>query len=171
MNILLILEKVGESVANVFQKFLKKDLGEHRYQQYCLIFEKYKMNRSTVNRLASSQEVYKDLYEYLKDQDFITLRRRMENLVDSMCEAVNISKHYVFAFVFYLGASLFLIFQSLNPQITIVSLLLMSGLFIYKTCEFVSNKYCYVDANIILVYKSVLDHLLQKQEQKLNGKV
>lgn len=158
-------------MANVFQKFLKKDLGEHRYQEYCLIFEKYKLNRSTVNRLVSSQEVYRDLYEFLKDQDFMTLRQRMESLIDSMCEAVNISKYYAFAFVFYLGASLFLIFQGLNPQVTILSLLLMSGLFIYKTCEFVSNKYCYVDANIILVYKSVLDQLLQKQEQKLNGKI
>ncbi len=149
---------------SVFHKLLKKELGELRYKRYCLIFEKYKINRSAKNRMESSQEVYQDLYEFLKDQDFLTLRHRMETLVDSMCVAVNISKYYIFAFFFYLGGSLFMIVKGLDPRITIISLLLMSGLFIYKTCEFVVNKYCYIDANIILVYKSVLDQLLLKYE-------
>ncbi len=150
---------------SVFHKLLKKELGELRYKQYCLIFEKYKINRSSKNRMESSQEVYQDLYDFLKNQDFLTLRHRMETLIDSMCVAVNISRYYIFAFLFYLGGSLFLIFQGLNSRITILSLLLMSVLFIYKTCEFVVNKYCYIDANIILVYKSVLDQLLLKFDE------
>jgi len=152
-------------VLSVFHKLLKKELGELRYKQYCLIFEKYKINRSSKNRMESSQEVYQDLYDFLKNQDFLTLRHRMETLIDSMCVAVNISRYYIFAFLFYLGGSLFLIFQGLNSRITILSLLLMSVLFIYKTCEFVVNKYCYIDANIILVYKSVLDQLLLKYDE------
>lgn len=165
MNILLIIKKASENVLGVFQKLLKKELGKQRYKRYCLIFEKYKQNKNAVNRIESSQEVYQDLFEYLKDQDFLTLRRRMEKLVDSMCDAVNISKHYFFSFLFYLGGALFVIFQRLDPIVTILSLLLMSGLFIYKTCEFVINKYCYIDANIILIYKTVLDHLLQRYEE------
>lgn len=149
----------------VFQKLLKRELGKQRYKQYCLIFEKYKINKNAINRIESSQEVYQDLFEYLKDQDFFALHRRMETLVDSMCDAVNISKYYIFSFIFYLGGALFLIIQRLDPLVTILSLLLMSSLFIYKTCEFVVNKYCYIDANIILIYKSVLDHLLKKYEQ------
>lgn len=148
----------------VFQKFLKKELGELRYRKYCQIFDKYKINRNPKNRLESSQEVYADLYEYLKDQDVLVLKGKMERLIDSMCEAVNISKYYIFAFCFYMAGSFFLIFQHLNPAITIVSLILMSALFVYKTCEFVVNRYCYIDANIVLVYKSVLEQLILRCE-------
>ncbi|MFA9465383.1 MAG: hypothetical protein ACERKN_13945 [Velocimicrobium sp.] len=165
MNVLLIIRKASETVLSVFKKFLKKELGEQRYQKYCLSYEKYKINRSSKNRMESSQEIYQDLYDFLKDQDFLTLHTRMEKLIDSMCEAVNISKHFMLAFLFYIGGSLFLIIQQIEPEIMIGSLLLMSVLFIYKTCEFVVNKYCYIDANIMLVYKSVLDHLLQKYDK------
>lgn len=150
---------------SVFQKHLKKELGWQRYEKYCTSFERYKLNKSTKNRLESSQEVYQDLYDYLKEEENSVLHEKMETLVESMCEAVNISKYYIVAFGFYLAGALFLIFQRMDPPVVIVSLLLMSILFLYKTCEFVANKYCYIDANIILVYKSVLDQLLKSQPQ------
>lgn len=153
-------------MASVFQKHLKKELGKQRYDKYCMFFEDYKLDKSIQNRRQSSRDVYEDLYDYLKDQDVTILHKKMERLIDSMCEAVNISKYYIFAFLFYLAGSLFLIIQNLEPRVTIISLLLLSALFIFKTCEFVVNKYCFIDANIILVYKSVLDRLLQNIEKK-----
>ncbi|MEG1992448.1 MAG: hypothetical protein RR056_03600 [Acetivibrio sp.] len=147
---------------SVFQKLLKKELGRQQYEKCCLSFEEYKRSKDPKNRVKGSQQVYRDLYEYLKDQDMELLHEKMEHLIDGMCEAVNISKYYICAFMFYLLGALFLIMQRLNPGITIGSLILMSGLFIYKTCQFVANKYCYIDANIVLVYKSVLDYLLKK---------
>ncbi|MDK2808490.1 MAG: hypothetical protein PWP24_1225 [Clostridiales bacterium] len=168
MNILLIIEKVCESVLGVFQKLLRRELGEQRYKKYCETYDSYKKYHTVKARMESSQRIYEDLYEYLKDQELESLRTRMENLIEGMIEAVNINKHYVFAFVFYLGSALFLILQNINPWITIISLLLMSALFLYKTCEFVVNKYCYIDANIVLVYKSVLDRLLNSQEENEN---
>lgn len=151
-------------MASVFSKHLKRELGKQRYEMYCTFFESYKMNKSMQNRQVSTKEVYEDLYEYLKDQDVTILHKKMERLIDSMCEAVNISKFYIFSFMCYLAGSLFLIIQNLDPKVTIISLLLLSGLFIYKTCEFVVNKYCFIDANIILVYKSVLDRLLKNMD-------
>lgn len=144
----------------VFQKYLRKELGAERYENYCQIFEKNKKSQNPRIRKESSEKIYEDLYEFLKDKDTEELRGKLESLVDSMCETVSISKGYIFAFCFYLGSSLFLIFKQLNPMVTLVSLLLISALFLYKTCEYVVNRYCYVDANIILVYKAVLEGLL-----------
>ena len=152
-------------VLGVFQEFLKKDLGEQRYRKYCSIYDKYRLNKSARSRQESGQEVFQDLYELLKDQETFVLQKKMEALIESMCEAVNISRYYIFAFCFYLAAALFLIFRQLEPMVTIVSLLLMSGLFIYKTCEFVVNRYCYIDANIVLIYKSVLEQLIKRKEE------
>ncbi len=153
----------------VFERFLKKELGRQTYEKYCSSFDKYRLDKSIQNRITSSQTIYDDLYESLKDQDIAVLQHKLERLINSMCESVNISKYYMFSFFFYLGCSLFLIFQNLDPQITIFTLILMSGAFIFKTCEFVANKYCFVDANIVLVYKSVLDQLIARERKHAGG--
>ena len=64
------------------------------------------------------------------------------------------------ALMFYLFSSIYLIFKDLHPELTLISLTLMSVCFVYKTYEFVVNKFCYVDAHIALVYKAVLDRII-----------
>ena len=72
------------------------------------------------------------------------------------------------AFIAYLAASIFLLVRGLNPAITIVALSLMSVCFIIKTYEFVVNKYCYVDAQIVLVYKAVLEKIILSHVKSKN---
>ena len=101
----------------------------------------------------------------MKDEDYKVLSVRLEKLIAAMYEAVQIHRQYLFVVIFFIASSLFLIGKDLNGVVTVISLLLMSICFLYKTFEFVVNKYCYVDANIILVYKSVLDGIIEKKQK------
>jgi hypothetical protein len=147
-------------LSSVFKKLLSRELGENKYNKYFSSYQKLVANRTYDSRKINSDEIYNDIYEYLKDRDIKVLTKMLERLLDAMYLAVRISKQFVFAFVFYLIGAFVLIAQSLDPVVTVPALLLMSCCIIYKTYEFVVNKYCYIDAHIVLVYKSVLDKLI-----------
>lgn len=152
-------------MTSVFKKLLSKELGEERYDGYYLCYRNLMTDKGYDGRKFGNQQVYKELYDYLKERDKSSLDKMLERLTDTMQSAVVINKQYMFAFVFYLMSSIFLILMQLNPFITIISLVLMSACFIYKTCEYVVNKFCYIDASIALVYKSVLDKLILCRER------
>jgi hypothetical protein len=54
--------------------------------------------------------------------------------------------------------------KDIHPMITVISLILMSVSFIVKTYEYLINKYCFIDAHIVLVYKTVLDRVILIKE-------
>ena len=145
---------------SVFHKLLSKELGKQRYDQYCENYRTYLQEKGMDGRKLGNQEIYKELYTYLEGRDLKSLIKMMERFSDTTLLARQISRQYIFAFVFYLGSSLFLIGMELEPAVAIVSLMLMSVCFLYKTFEYVVNKFCYIDASIALVYKSVLDKLI-----------
>ena len=45
-----------------------------------------------------------------------------------------------------------------------ISIVVISGAFLYKTYEFVINKYSYLDAYIIIAYKAALEKLLSENK-------
>lgn len=145
---------------SVFRKLLSKELGTKRYEEYCESYRSCLENKGPDGRKQGNKVIYKELYEYLEDRDLKSLTKMMERFSDTMVLARQINRQYIFAFLFYLFCSLFLIGMELQGGITVVSLILMSACFIYKTFEFVVNKFCYIDASIALVYKSVLDKLI-----------
>jgi hypothetical protein len=118
------------------------------------------------NRMMDSQAVYNDMYEKLKSMDIKSITKMHDRLNDTMMLAFRISKNYFFAFLFYIGSSLYLIAKSIVPEFTIIGLLLMNFCFIYKTYEFVANKFCYIDAQIVLVYKTVLDRIILNEHKR-----
>lgn len=83
--------------------------------------------------------------------------------MDAMLYALRVNRMYVPEFVVYVAVSLFLIALGMPVWITLVSLGLLSICFLIKSFEFIENKYCYIDAHIILVYKEVLEQLLLKK--------
>jgi hypothetical protein len=58
----------------------------------------------------------------------------------------------------------------MSPELTAMSLILVNLCFVYKAYEFVSNKFCYVDAQIILVYKAVLDRIILNERKGMREK-
>lgn len=148
-------------MSNVFKKLISKEMGELNYHRYFCFVKK-----SLDNRANDSQAIYNDMYEKLKYRDMKALNKMHDRLNDTMLLAFRISKNYFFEFLFYLAASIFMIARSLPPQFTILSVALMSICFIYKTYEFLANKFCFIDAQIVLVYKAVLDKIILSQHIK-----
>jgi len=148
-------------MASVFKKLISKELGKNNYNRYFFCYQK-----GVNNKASSSKEIYNDIYERLKDRDINAIKKMHKRLNDAMIIALRISKTYFFALIFFIGASLFLIGQDLKPVITIISLVIMCLCFVYKTFEFIVNKYCFIDAQIVLVYKAVLDELILRYQIK-----
>ena len=91
-------------------------------------------------------------------KDEKNLEEMQERLNNSLLDAFQVSKNYLWAFVAYLAA--FVIIAGYVIQMYAVPLLLfISTMFLVKTYEFLVNKFCYVDAHLILIFKAVLDKL------------
>jgi len=148
-------------VNSVFRKLLSRELGEERYEGYWNSYRSCLEEKGSMDgRKQGNKVIYNELYEYLEGRDLKSLTKMVERFSDTMLLARQINRHYTFTFLFYLFCSLFLIGMELQAGVTVVSLILMSGCFLYKTFEFVVNKFCFIDASIALVYKSVLDKLI-----------
>jgi hypothetical protein len=121
-------------------------------------------------KMTDSQTIYNDMYEKLKYRDLKSITKMHNRLNDTMLLAFRISKNFFFAFLVYLAASIFLIVKDLQPLVTIIALILMNISFIYKAYEFISNKFCYIDAQIVLVYKAVLDRIILNEHKSAQFK-
>jgi len=152
-------------MANVFRKLISKELGEinyHRYSSYI----KHNMDNKNSNRKI----IFNDMYEKLAVRDIKSIAKMHERLNDTMILAFRISKNYFFSFLIYLAASIFIIAKGIQPELMILALFLMSMCFVYKTYEFIANKFCYIDAQIVLVYKTVLDQIILNEHLRAKGK-
>lgn len=148
-------------MSNVFRKLIRKELGEANYYRYSSYIKK-----NINNRMNDSQIIFNDMYEKLKCRDLNSLSKMNSRLNDTMLLAFRISKNYGFAFLFYLMATVYLLLRSMSPELTAISIILVNICFLYKTYEFISNKFCYIDAQLILVYKAVLDRIIMYESKK-----
>ncbi len=148
-------------MANVFKKLIRKELGEVNYHRYSSCIKK-----NIDSRMTESQAIFNDMYEKLKSRDIKSLSRMHKRLNDTMLLAFRISKNFFFAFLFYLLASVYLILQGMSTELTFLSIMLINLCFVYKIYEFISNKFCYIDAQLILVYKAVLDRIILNERKR-----
>lgn len=150
-------------MTSIFRRLLHKEFGEESYNRFFFSFQKKMEEKKTLERRIENEDIYNELCEILKEKDQSVLEKMEMRLSEAMYNTVKISKSYLWAFLFYLVSALFLIALRLHPVVTLAALVLMSVCFLYKTCEFVINKYCYIDAYIILVYKAALEKVIQRR--------
>lgn len=148
-------------MVNVFRKLIRKEFGESKYNQYVGSYHRRMIEKSYDYRNLQNEEIYNDIYNNLKDKDIESLKSMFERLTEAMLLVVKISRTYFTIFVVFLAGAIFLITRNLIPWITVTSIVLMGTCFVYKTFEYVANKFCYIDARIVIVYKSVLDQLIK----------
>lgn len=148
------------SLSSVFKKLITKELGASRYNKYFFCYQKLIIEKKYDSTKLSNQEIHDDMYNTLKDRDIVTLQKMLERLLDCMHLALSISKQYMFILFAYVLTIVLILSQGFLWWITVCSIAVLSIAFIYKTIEFIVNKYCFIDAHIILVYKSVLDELI-----------
>jgi hypothetical protein len=110
------------------------------------------------------------MYEKLKNRDFKSIYKMHNRLNDTMLLAFRISKNFFFAFLFYLLATVYLLLRSMSPELTAISIILINICFVYKIYEFISNKFCYIDAQLILLYKAVLDRIILNEQKSMREK-
>ena len=144
---------------NVLKRTLRKEFGQQKYEQYA-----NSIRQNLKEAKQDTTEIYNDLYALLREKEVSRLLEMRERLNSSLLDAFYISKSYLMAFVAYLIA--FVVIASFAAQMyAIPSMLLISGLFLIKTYEFVVNKFCYIDAHMVLIYKSVLERVLTEQKR------
>ena len=144
---------------NVFQKCLRRQMGNNRYTDYVDTCRK-NFSNANVSQLASgSKPIFDDMYELLKEENKAGISERMRDMADTVAIAFRITRYFAFVLITYLLGNIVLLTLNLNYYVTCVSVLLMGICFLYKLVEFVSNKYCVLDAYLFMIYKSVLEKL------------
>ncbi len=152
-SILKEKEMRSEALFNVLKKTLRSEFGQVKYDQYAKSIKQNIRDAKTDN-----SEIFNDLYTTLQNRDEKNLEEMQERLNESLLDAFYVSKNYLGAFVAYLAA--FVIIASFVIQMYAIPLLLfISAMFLVKTYEFLVNKFCYVDAHMVLIYKAVLDKI------------
>lgn len=159
MSILKKRERQDESVVNVLKKTLKKEFGSKKYEQYA-----HSIKENIKSSHADTTEIFNDIYNALKEKDAGVILQMQERLNTTLLESFQIGRGYLGAFFAYLVA--FVIISSYAVQmVAIPGLLVISALFLWKTYEYVVNKFCYVDVHIVLVYKSVLERIMMEKKR------
>jgi len=146
---------------NVLKKTLRKEFGQSKYEQYARSIKQNIREAKTDN-----SEIFNDIYELLQGRDEKKLDEMQERLNNSLLDAFYVSKNYIGAFIAYLIA--FVVIASFVAQMYAIPLMfIISGMFLVKTYEFLVNKFCYVDAHMVLIYKAVLDRI--RAERRVAG--
>lgn len=147
-------------MASVFRKLICKELGTSSYNKYFTCYQKMIENKTYNHHILENDEIYEDMYNGLKDIDLPSLNKRIGHLSDAMFLVLRISKMFKYCVIVYFAAILFLILQGVALWIGLVSGVLLTIAVLYKTYEYIVNKYCFIDAHIVIIYKAVLDRLL-----------
>lgn len=148
-------------MSSVFKKLISREFGENNYNKYFFVCQK-----GLNSKVLDNKEIYNDIYEKVKNKDQAVITIMQRRLNDSIMLTLRISKTYILYFVYVLSAIFFLLTKEINPIILAFSIAAIFAVFLVKTYEFIVNKYCFIDAHIVLIYKTVLEKILVATEQE-----
>lgn len=146
---------------NVFRKCLCGAFGEQEYFKYVKMCRDELVGQNPAKMSFKNKPVYQNMYHLLCQENQDKLEKRAEKLMDTMYRAFQIGRRFGSVIICYVVANFILIGLSLDYMVTCVSLSLLGICFLYKLVEFLTNKYCFVDAYLVMVYKAVLEKLYQ----------
>lgn len=144
---------------NVFRKCLRKQFGKSKYMSYVQMCEETILKGSLSKSNIYDKKIFQDMYEQLKGKTSEYINERSELLAETLYIALQIGRKFFSVFIFYVLANVVILALQLNYTVTCISVMLMGICFLYKLTEFLSNKYCFIDAYLIIVYKAVLEKL------------
>lgn len=147
---------------NVFKKCLRKQFGKSKYMSYVQMCEEEVLRNTYSKTKIEDKKIFKDMYEQLKEKNSEYIKERKDSLAETLYMALQIGRKFFSVFIFYLAANVVILALNLDYAVTCASVALMGVCFLYKLVEFLSNKYCFIDAYLIMVYKTVLEKLSGK---------
>ncbi len=143
---------------NVFRKCLRRQFGNNKYMSYVRMCEEEVLKGNSKAKIED-KKIFQDMYEQLKEKNSEYINECSELLAETLYLALQIGRKFFSVFIFYVIANFVILALQLNYTVTCISVMLMGICFLYKLTEFLSNKYCFIDAYLIMVYKSVLEKL------------
>lgn len=147
-------------MASIFRKLISREFGDNIYYKYFYVCQK-----SLKDKFFDSNEIYQDIYKRIERKDKGDIKKMQSRLNESLIIAVRIIKTYLIFLVYVLAAIFYLVTLGLHPLFTVAGILLIIMVLLQKTYEYLINKYCYIDAQIVLIYKNVLEKLLLSEEK------
>lgn len=148
-------------MASIFHKLISREFGENIYYKYF-----YVCQRSLQEKFFDSEEIYQDIYKRVERRDKGDIKKMQKRLNESLVIAVRIIKTYIIFVIYVLAAVLYLVTMGMNLLVTAAGIILISLVLLQKTYEYIINKYCYIDAQIVLIYKNVLDKMLLPEQKE-----
>jgi len=148
-------------VLNVLKNMLRRELGKKQYSEYATYI---KENIRETRR--DSSEIFNDLCVRLREKELVELACLKETLEEALLASFQISKNYVGIVVVYAGAFILLAEYAVQMA-AIPAMILLSLIFLFKTYEFLVNKFCYIDARMVLILRAALERVLQDRKQKI----
>ncbi len=147
---------------NAFEGLLRKELGNSKYVDYLRKYQKMEQLRRTKGERIKIADVSEEIYEGLKEKDISVLLQMQSRLKDTIMLVLKLSKHYIFIVITYFLALVFIFSLGEVAYINMVTSVILTIAFFYKTYEFLINKYSYLDAYIVIAYKTALEKRLQE---------
>ena len=147
---------------NAFEGLLRQELGNSKYVDYLRKYQKMEQLRRTKGEMIKISDVSEEIYEGLKEKDINVLLQMQSRLKDTIMLVLRLSKHYIFIVIMYFLALAIIFSLGEVAYINTITSVILTIAFFYKTYEFLVNKYSYLDAYIVIAYKTALEKRLQE---------
>lgn len=154
-----------------FKKLLSREFGEEEYNAYFeyanRMFQRERRQLKDAKQRMLKEEtilktlVFRNMEEIMNRKSRGQLGRCSERLLECMEVTITINRYFLLVFLAYIGSAFVLLGLSLHPLVSIGTMAVLTICFLYKALEYIVNKYCYIDAYLILIYKNVLQKLLE----------
>ena len=139
---------------SVLGKLLCRELGEQKYSMY---FRYYSLFADSCDG-KHTELIFRDIYSQLSDKDMYTLHKMLERLLEAVTLSVKISRQYMWVWLSTVLTIIILLLSPISGLWTVCGIILVITGFGYKSMVFVVNRYCVVDTDIVLLYKTALCH-------------
>ena len=147
---------------NVFKKCLRRQMGIGKYDSYIETCRNHFSKEGVARFAQNSKPIFDDMYELLKKENEEKISERLSDMLITLKTAFRITRYFALVFLAYIAGNIALITLELNYEVTCISIVLMGICFLYKLIEFVSNKYCVLDAYLFMIYKSALEKVAKE---------
>lgn len=124
-------------VKSVLGKLIQREFGKERYACYA---DKLKRKQS--------MDVFCDIYEKLSHSSEEELDLALKGLLDTVQQSIGISRNFIYIVTGFAVTLLTLVFLQLPAVVFAITAVTAGLIFLYKTCEFVKNRYCDRDIRI-----------------------
>ena len=135
---------------NVFKKCLRKEFGKKGYEHYVDLFNEEVKNYANIKN---------DMYEVLSKDPKKVTTEKLENLSCTLYKALQIARKFTGVLSAYVVGNIVLLALNLDYYVTCISVAFLGAAFLYKLLEFLENKFCFIDAYLIMIYKTVLEKI------------